>query len=880
MKKNYISKNLKPANVTKWLVLCFVILMVCVSVKCVFKPNNYPVVVHDKGITVDIAQNMLQEPYNMQVVPKVLPYPFMDIEGRKKILPERNVCSIFPAETSLDAFYTGNGRTRITLLGNPYSESFSVSDQLLQMPWDGKANLPPDFSAIMPEIKRLLREGKFAEVPPLVDNAQRSQGIDYGLRKATNAESLGAGSRGEIMPGPQAGSTGAHAAYQLRFQQDFAGSPTNYLRYLDMMTGEFTVRWDTEQGAWSRKALVSYSDNLVLMEFNAPGQGLLNLDITVAPPASGAGGRNTTGPLRVLKYDVSNNIISMEIGYSPEFGDKGCVTVVKFSHQGGRITPTEQGVKVVGADHLLMLSKTERYETCFRNGISADAVKAVNSLTADYQRYVASNREQLGGRMGLSRIRLGKGDEWAMSSEELLRLQHITQGFNGALLEKLYDMGRFFQIVNTGVMPPRGGQHNINTNLQVCAGNMTGLDKEMDVYFRWWERKNIQDDFRVNAKRLFNARGFLAPVQINANSALFTHSSIDYPHHFWVGTLGWTYNDFWGHYLVTGDKEFLRNRIIPALKEIALFFEDYAHDTDEYGQSIFYPSFSPENPSGIFSPHGVYAISINAVMDIMICREVLDNLITGCTELGIEQDMIPHWKAQRAKLPKYLLDEEGGLKEWAWPTVRENYNHRHVSHHYDAWPGNVITWEDTPELAQSVLISNRKRAYQNDSAHGIIHRLFTAIRLKDEFGTINFLRHLMELGFVTRSMATVHNPYYLNQFADLQGAMPAVLAEMAVYSAPGVIELLPTMPQSLSQGSIFGVWLYTFAKLEQMNWNLEKKTIEAQITPIRDQELTFRYRPGGAEFYVDGSRVASDGKVIKIKAVKDKKINLSLRLSK
>ncbi len=191
----------------------------------------------------------------------------------------------------------------------------------------------------------------------------------------------------------------------------------------------------------------------------------------------------------------------------------------------------------------------------------------------------------------------------------------------------------------------------------------------------------------------------------------------------------------------------------------------------------------------------------------------------------------------------------------------------------------MITWENTPELAKAVMISNRKRAYQNDSAHGIIHRLFTAIRLKDIFGVENFLRHLMELGFVTRSMATVHNPYLTGQFPDLQGAMPAVLAEMAVYSAPGVIELLPAMTESLSQGSIFGVWLYTFAKMEQMNWNLEKKTIEGQITPFRDQELTFRYRPGGAEFYVDGSKVASDGKVVKIKAVKGKRINLSLRLS-
>ena len=36
----------------------------------------------------------------------------------------------------------------------------------------------------------------------------------------------------------------------------------------------------------------------------------------------------------------------------------------------------------------------------------------------------------------------------------------------------------------------------------------------------------------------------------------------------------WVYNELWGYYLVTGDKEFLRTRLIPAYKEMALFYED------------------------------------------------------------------------------------------------------------------------------------------------------------------------------------------------------------------------------------------------------------------------------------------------------------------
>ena len=163
------------------------------------------------------------------------------------------------------------------------------------------------------------------------------------------------------------------------------------------------------------------------------------------------------------------------------------------------------------------------------------------------------------------------------------------------MLDKLYDMGRFYQIIDTGEIPPMWGQHNINTNLQVCAGNNTGLFEEMDVYFRYYETKF--DDFRVNAERLFGARGLLASVHCDYNSGLFYHFSRTYPHYCWTGCLGWIYNEFWGYYLCTGDTEFLEKRVVPALKEIALFFEDYACERDENGKSIFVPSFSPEDPT-------------------------------------------------------------------------------------------------------------------------------------------------------------------------------------------------------------------------------------------------------------------------------------------
>ena len=38
------------------------------------------------------------------------------------------------------------------------------------------------------------------------------------------------------------------------------------------------------------------------------------------------------------------------------------------------------------------------------------------------------------------------------------------------------------------------------------------------------------------------------------------------------------------------------------------------------------------------------------------------------------------------KLPPYLYDESGALKEWATTAFEENNEHRHLSHLYGVWP--------------------------------------------------------------------------------------------------------------------------------------------------------------------------------------------------
>lgn len=779
-----------------------------------------------------------------------LKYEAMPLDERRKILPKRSVCSLYPSDGYADFLSTGNGFQRIDVIGDPYAEQLAFSHELLYEPIRSKAPEPPDLTGVMPKVRNLLLEGKLAEAGELVHQAQLDAGFGPILNKWND----------NIVP-PD--SLRLHKAFWLDVEQPEAKNTRNYLRWLDMLTGKITVQWENDRGSFSRELFACCKDDVVIQRYCAP-KGALDVKLKIRLPMEGKGFDRMKYPeLTEHKLEVIEDLISLSFAYYPDFGRKGYVSVIRFIRDGGKTECIENGIHVTGADSLLVLSKTVKFEDDFTFDCTKTVVDSIDSTDPDFDKMLAHNLEDIGSRMERSRLNMGDERDFALSAEELLARSNAEYEIDGMLMDKLFDMGRFYQIMDTGTIPPMWGQHNINTNLQVCAGNNTGLFDEMDVYFRYYESKF--DDFRINAKKLFGARGLLCSVHCDYDNGLFYHFSRTYPHYCWTGVLGWVYNELWGYWLVTGDKDFLRNRIVPALKEIALFFEDYACDRGPDGHVIFYPSFSPENPTPnpdfqTVTCKDISPTRINSVMDIAICREVLDNLITACNTLGIEQDNISHWEEQRDALPVYLLDEGGALKEWAWPDIEENYNHRHVSHHYDVWPGRAVTPETDPDLAMAIKMSNRKRGQQDDSAHGIIHRCLTAIRLKDIEETVQNLSQLMNHGFVTRALQTRHFPYRM-QFPDLQGAMPAILLEMCVFSAPGTVEFLPAVPGNINKGAIDGIWLYTWAKLEHMEWC--DSGVKATIVSSKAQTLTLRCRRKMSSMRIGGKEIKLDGDCVK-----------------
>jgi hypothetical protein len=522
-----------------------------------------------------------------------------------------------------------------------------------------------------------------------------------------------------------------------------------------------------------------------------------------------------------------------------DHGNPGYASVTRVICDGGSIQVDGKSLRVSGAHSLTLITRIDVQDDL--NPEVVNALKAaVDAAPTSYSEALDHHRAVQTKVMDRVSINFGGDALHAMSGEEMLADQRMREGYNGALLSNVFDMGRYWLYLRCGEFPPIWGHVNINVNLQISGAVMGDLPECMDSYTHWTE--GLLSDSRVNARNIFGAKGALFPIHPTQRGGQLDHFAFGWPHEYWISAGGWMYSPMWDYFLATGDKEYLSEHLLPGLQEIATFYEDYLTEVDSNGKYIFVPSYSPENwPANTDSSPTV----INADMDIMVCREVFTHLIAASQLLNVNRGKISQWKAILAKLPPYLIDSDGSLKEWSWPTLEEgnSLDHRHLSHMYGVWPGDEITPDQTPDLARAAWLAARKRAQGNASAHGLLHRALTACRLNDAY-LLNFdLKQILEQGYVNPSLTTRHNPYSYPA-PDPQGGLPTIMMEMLVYSRPGVIGLLPALPDALNDGTANGIVCRTQAKVDELSWNLKTSKLRVTINSRIDQVIDLVVRRG------------------------------------
>ena len=776
----------------------------------------------------------------------------------------RGMHSDAPAKKWQDALIGGNGEMGILVFGDPTNEKIIFNHEFCYE-FVGTENMePPDIAKYLPEVRRLMMEGKYDEATKYSYKMAKKEG--YAGLQWTDPY---------------------HPAMIMNIKQNFSGDIKDYKRSVNFENGEITVKWDAGSDQWIRKTFVSRSDKMVVQKFS--GTSKLNVSFNMGQLVPKIIRQQSKyGKTLQLKPGKNSTDETWMIYRQPyKISGRGYEVVTKIVTKGGSINKMENKLVVKNADEILVFTRITFLED-YQISVIEQTKKDINKLGVDYDKLLVKHAAIHGEMFNRVQLDLYSGKELNRSSEDLIKVQkEDAKTINLGLLQNMFDMGRYALISSSGKNPPNlmgiwngawrpewSGDFttDANINLQIASAAIGDLPEAIDSYMTMLER--IMSDWEINAEKLYGARGYLAGTRTSGRRNLHTHFNISFPGEYWLAGAEWLLMPCYDYYLVSGDENFLKERLLPAMKKTVLFFEDFLSEKDTNGDYIFVPSYSPENSPSNIKLQG----SINATMDIAAAKESIRNLIAVCEKLNIEKENIPKWKALLDKIPPYLINEDGALKEWAIDNLSDNYDHRHISHLYPLWPGFEINPEETPEMFEASRIAFRKKGRGNNSAHGLMHGALIASRLKEADKVYNNLLFMLTNNYLFSSLFTSHNPNLHIYNADALNSLPAVILEMLVYSRPGVIELLPACPKKLNKGKIIGVKCRTQATVESLEWNFDKGEVKAVISSDVDQEVELFFRKEASIKDVSGKDYPEKSKISRmVKLTKNKAVTVVIK---
>jgi len=744
----------------------------------------------------------------------------------------------------------GNGTVGAMPYGTPQDETILLNHEALFYPvwYTPKHEDVPNMAQYLPEVRRLIAQGKYGDADGFWNSKLSKH--NYALDRFPFTHPY-------------------HPVGDIAIQRKAYGKVKNYKQSLDFEKAEVVAIWTQNDIQYERAVFVSRADDVVVVRLGSSEKESItaNISLTQHLPQEGILPQkyrnhmilpNDILPVFMGKakdYLYAQKIFSGDpIKYSDAVSDEYYVfygrypdgrtfgAVAKVSIDGGqqRVDKESGKIEVLGASEVLVTAKV------FANEKDTDAVVKqlkgeLKGLAHDYDkllaRHVALHRK-LFTTMSLS---LDSEAQRELSNSELQEIAKEGTMPN-ALVERIFDFGRYALICSSGELPANlqgvwsgtwipcwSCDYTLNINVQMAYWHAlpSNMPEVTMSYFDYFD--SLMPDWKINAKQFFGCRGMVAYMRCSDHGLFVQYA----PWQFWTGGAGWLSQLYYDYYLFTGDKDFLRDRAIPFMKECALFYEDFVVTGDD-GKYIFSPSMSPENHPG----NSRNRTTFNATMEIAIAKEVFTNLIAACQTLEIEQDSIGRWQDFIKKLPAYQIGSGGALKEWTTPKLKNNWKHRHMAHIYPLLPGvEIYLDEGDPAVRQGcrVVLDGKLRygieglgfvaSYVSNgyARLGVADKALDALRLNAlNCDSLNLFTLVVgELGTI---------------LTDGNGGFCSTVLEMLLYSQPGKLKVLPALPDSWPKGKADGM-LARGGLTVDLQWDMQKRVVDMNITSKTAQKL-------------------------------------------